>query len=635
MDSKKKMRMSLSAMLIIVSLFLTACGNSQSNIPSATPTVEPSSTTVTQRVETIDPTNAPTHIPEATLTVAPAVTPITDGLTDEQRNSIGMLNYLTMLTQEINSSKNSRLYLENAYSSLMNNTYPNAVDQETEYRLEELLERLKEYRMNAVKRERLEFIYERNKAQAIRAAVPNPLGLLSSVRSFSWPQLITSVVYMAVDSVTSYQNASSEAELEYLQDRWELDDTEYETLHKLRSGAFTYMIEMVNTYNLPGDLALNEKAVENYVKWKNEKNVVRRIQLFEANRKVYEGFGPYWLTLADSYYTNGDYQKCIEAIATYESLSTRIFRQDYELAKMLPAAFMAAMETMDDDEFIATASHYLELIDTNAAYDDWALRYFAAQGNLELYQRTKDESYLRNAYDLVLNNVTLLVSDQLDLNTNYLADVQKIEIPTGTAEAKKKEIEQLNKQAEEERKTALIPISEPLTLNCDLLFSISEALGISSTEQAKIESILHHNNQPLFMIPTIDHRYWFTKQVNPSASEIEVGFKDGMFSLPVEFISSFGSISMSVKSGDTVTEISDWIISKVERKDKADITTFVAGFSSPAVSKYQFKNGDQLLFTLLPTGDTAESKLEFGFTAEERTDWLVHHYLVYVRTESE
>lgn len=63
------------------------------------------------------------------------------------------------------------------------------------------------------------------------------------------------------------------------------------------------------------------------------------------------------------------------------------------------------------------------------------------------------------------------------------------------------------------------------------------------------------------------------------------------------------------------------------------ITTFVATFTSPTVSKYQFKNGDQLLFTLLPTGDEAESKLEFGFTAEERTDWLVHHYLVYVRTE--
>ena len=134
------------------------------------------------------------------------------------------------------------------------------------------------------------------------------------------------------------------------------------------------------------------------------------------------------------------------------------------------------------------------------------------------------------------------------------------------------------------------------------------------------------------MIPVIDHRYWFGEKANFSAEEIEVGFKDGVFTLPVEFISGFGSISLSVKSGDTVTEISDWIISKVERKDKTDITTFVAAYSSPTASKYKFKNGDQLLFTLLPTGNEAEIKLEFGFTAEERTDWVVHHYLVYVRT---
>ena len=184
MGGKKKLRMTLAVMLIVVSFLLTACGNNQSNVPSDVSTAEPTSATfdVTQLVETINPTNAPTSIPEAIPTVVPAATPITDGLTDEQRNSIGMLNYLTMLTQEINASKSSRLFLESAYSSLVNNTYPNAVDQETEFRLEELLDQLKNYRMNAVKRERLEFIYERNKAQAIRAAVPNPLGLLSSVQ---------------------------------------------------------------------------------------------------------------------------------------------------------------------------------------------------------------------------------------------------------------------------------------------------------------------------------------------------------------------------------------------------------------------------------------------------------------------
>ena len=41
-------------------------------------------------------------------------------LTIEQQNAIAMLNYITVLTQEINSSKNSRVCMEEAYSTLIN-----------------------------------------------------------------------------------------------------------------------------------------------------------------------------------------------------------------------------------------------------------------------------------------------------------------------------------------------------------------------------------------------------------------------------------------------------------------------------------------------------------------------------------
>ncbi|MCI6290542.1 MAG: hypothetical protein MR620_04475, partial [Clostridiales bacterium] len=102
-------------------------------------------------------------------------------LTDEQANAIAMLNYITVLTQDINASKNSRLYLEEAYSSLINNTYPNAVDNRTLSQLAGLLDTMEGYRMIAVKRDRLQYIYEQNQAQAIRAAVPNPLSMISTV----------------------------------------------------------------------------------------------------------------------------------------------------------------------------------------------------------------------------------------------------------------------------------------------------------------------------------------------------------------------------------------------------------------------------------------------------------------------
>ena len=188
-----------------------------------------------------------------------------DPLTDTQHNSINMLNYLTVLTQEINSSKNSKLYLEQAYSSIVNNTYPNAIDDRTLGELNALLDTLEGYRMVAEKRERLEYIYEQNKAQALRDAVPNPLGLISTVQSFSLAKIVASVAYMTVDSVTSYQTSSAQADLQYLQDGWALDDEDAEFLHNQRKSTFSYMVKTVNENKLPGELALTEESVNTFV----------------------------------------------------------------------------------------------------------------------------------------------------------------------------------------------------------------------------------------------------------------------------------------------------------------------------------------------------------------------------------
>ncbi len=124
-------------------------------------------------------------------------------LTDEQSNAIAMLNYITVLTQDVNASKNSRLSMEQAYSSLINNTYPNAVDSRTLSQLIGLLDTMERYRMAALQRERLEYIYEQNQAQAIRAAVPSPMGLFSAVRSYRPSKIAASIAYMAIDSITS------------------------------------------------------------------------------------------------------------------------------------------------------------------------------------------------------------------------------------------------------------------------------------------------------------------------------------------------------------------------------------------------------------------------------------------------
>lgn len=180
-------------------------------------------------------------------------------LSTDQLDSVVMVNYLTFLTQEINASSNSRLFLEEVYNTLFNNT-KNLRDTDTQYYVDNLLSVIEKYRMVEVKRERLEYIYEQNKAQALREAVPNPLGLLSAVQSFSMKKIIASVVYMAVDSVTSYQSASAQADLEYLKDGWALDDEAATNLHNARLQLFNYRNDLARRYTLPDELTLSQQS---------------------------------------------------------------------------------------------------------------------------------------------------------------------------------------------------------------------------------------------------------------------------------------------------------------------------------------------------------------------------------------
>ena len=105
-------------------------------------------------------------------------------LTPTQLNTVNMLNYMTALTQNVTEERKNQLFLETAYNSF-DNLYPNSVDAKTQAQITSLMDTINDYRMISVKRQRLEFIYEQNRAQALRKAIPNPMGLLSVVQSGS------------------------------------------------------------------------------------------------------------------------------------------------------------------------------------------------------------------------------------------------------------------------------------------------------------------------------------------------------------------------------------------------------------------------------------------------------------------
>ncbi len=543
-------------------------------------------------------------------------------LTNEQRNAIAMLNYITVLTQEINSSKNSRLFMEEAYSSLINNTYPNAVDSRTQSQLAGLLDIMESYRMIDVKRERLQLIYEQNQAQAIRAAIPNPLAFMSGIQSYRPEKIAAAILYMTVDSATSYMSYTKETDLESIKDGWALDDEEAQVLHQSRKGTFTYMISMVRDNNLPGDLTLTEEAVEEFVKWKNNSNLAGRIRFLESNKKTYQSYGGYWLTLADSYYSNGDQQKCLEAVLSYEALGTRIFRRDYEYAKILPLAISAADKVCKTAEYEIIASKYAQAILDNTGNDDWALRYFAAQSFVDLYGKTKNKKYLQQAYDIALDNVNYLVEEQRTLNATYLAPVKETVKPKGATKQEKKQIDDFNKMLKKKRKTELPPVYEPLRLNCDLLFALANRLGLSRAEKGTIEAIIHKNNDPIFLTNALDEKYWFTNK--SKGINVDITYGGTAIILPASMVSENAIITVTVnEDGESKSEtFTDWLPDKVKREKEGDISTFQVAFVSNDARTHKWQPGASIHIEVIPKEDAELSALTFDYITEAaKTAW--------------
>lgn len=552
---------------------------------------------------------------ESNITIVREVQSDQDLLSEEQRNSLSMLNYLSVMAENVSSSRHSRLALEEAYSTLINNTNPSAVDDRTQAQIENLLDTIEGYRMVEVKRERLEYIYEQNQAQAMRSAIPNPLGLLSAVQSGNLAELAFSVVYMAVDSYTSYQSASSAAQLQYLQDGWELDDAEEAILHDQRKMAFNYMVGTVRDNDIPGYLTLSPDAIEEFVEWVGNDNVVRRIRFLEQNEDRYKAYGGYWIALSSSYFENEDWQGCIDALATYETLRSDILRLDYDYARSIPAAIVSASYTMDNDEYVAYAESHAKAILDNCGNSEWELRYFVAQTYIDLYGRTGNRKYLQSAYDLAYDNVNYLLDKQTEMNVQYLAPIEKAPVPDGATKEQKKEVEQYNKMIAEIRKTELPPVYEPLRLNCDLLFALADELGISETDRTTIDRMLHPGGAALFLTAPLDNRYRFSSAAGGTGIDDSISFDGTRLTIPAGMLSESTAIEVS-SNGKTVP--GTWEVKKVKRGTESDISSFTVTIENKD-AKGSYADGDIVIVTLTEgEGDNATvTEIRFKATVED------------------
>lgn len=543
-------------------------------------------------------------------------------LSNTQLNSIAMLNYLTVISEQINQSPNSKLYLENVYHTLMNNLYPNAVDSKTQTRVKDMFNSIHRLRMIDIKRERLAYIYEQNKANAIASAVPSPMDILNVVQSGSLLKAAVSVLYLAVDSYSSYKSATNSVELSYLQDGWALDDAMEDELNDQRVKAWDYMQTVVRENNLEGDLALSNDAVDELVKWENNDNVTRIVQWLEGKENVYKAYGGYWLLLAENYYKNGNYNRCIEATDKYIKSQPRIFRFNSSLAKVLPMAISAAEDSLAGDDLIKKVESYNKLLVENCNSNDWELRYFAALTYMELYSKTNKTDYLVLAYEATKENVNNLIDEQLKMNTTYLEDVQKAAVPEGSTKQQKEDIENYNKMLKEVRKTELPPVNNALMLNTYLMLSLAKELNYSIDSADTIDKILHNNKANLFLVDSIDKNLWASVS---NTVEYTASFDGKTLTIPANYLCSDSSITVTVINGNNQTVINDFIIKNVDRNKSTDVKDFVAAYTSSNIKDVKYHDGDSVIVKISPYNDLFDP-VELRFKVKEKKVVVITSY---------
>lgn len=603
---KKSIWIRIVAMLLVI--VLTGCStptmgpvDSQPQTDSSTTGTNGQENETTESTGTTENTEDPVDPTTNTETV-----PTEDELSNAQKNSIAMLNYLTVTAEEICVSKNNRLMLEDIYSALTNYINPGAVDEDTRDYLEDLKFTIKDLLTLDSKRTQLQYIYNQNKASAMKEAVPDPLAILSVTNSLDWKRLATGVAFTIVDSYNNYKTAIDSAEQEYLLSGWDLDIEEEQDILDSQNTWFTYMQKIVDKYGAEGNtdkltfgkLTLSREDVSRFAQICAESEVYSKIQSLEASKETYKLFGNYWLELANCYYEIGENSKCLDCIEEYTNLDSQIFRKDYNVAAIMPKVIDAAHSVYSEEEYITIAPKFAKAIIDNTSDSDWAVRYFAAQTYLDLYAKTNNNIYLEEAYNIALNNVNELKKEQETLNKTYLSDVALAEMPSVddgflTKEEKeslkkqqkeeKKRIDAYNKALEKTRETELPPLYEPLVLNCDLLFALAKKMDIIATEQTKISKILKTETNGIFLSDPINQKYSF----NPIARDYTVDISKESIIVPADLLTQGATLIVTVVDGDKSTVFDDFEVKAVERTGDS-IDTFKAEYSSKKMKDYKW-----------------------------------------------
>ena len=539
--------------------------------------------------------------------------------TVQKNNSIAMMNYLEVLTVEITSSKADSVLLKEAYDSLNGNTDPTVVSTRTQAYLSVLRDTIQKWCLSNDEWEHLNDEYQYQKSRLILNSIKNGVSssapsLLSMIKPVNEKEMLSggsvvSVIKTICGSVSEYINGKRELEHALDNDKYKLDKEATQSLFEIRDQAFDYMVEIVREYGVSRDEALSEEQAEKLISDIENENVYQRIQALTSKQKLYEAWPHYWLKLAESYFEAGNYEECLKLVRIYEEKDVRIFRKDYELARVLPMAIISASDILDDNAYRELAERYAELILENSGEENWALRYFAAQVYYDLFISLRDEEFLKKTYNIVLDNVSNLSQDQLNANQTYL-----------------------------DNNMILPPVNTPLYINLELLWEIIPYMNLNDKEYQNLQDFLHYQDQPLFLSKPLDFIFNFEKNKWPTellnkeyhkdmdVLRRRISYKNGQVTIPAQLLSTDAVVYIAFpdKNRDRKYFSYKMVSNETEYSlsgESDNLDKRFAKYKNPGLNKKE-KDASYLLLIIDPMQDSFCEDICVGFEKEETGTWF-------------
>ncbi len=247
---------------------------------------------------------------------------------DEKRKAAYALNLCTVSISQI-VDYNDVYVLEQEYNAILNNLNLEAMpkDEALLKILVETLNTITFFRIQELKKQKVESDYQRRMKNAIWSAVPN----LSVIVAGNPIAMVLSVATQVGTAYMNYRREKANAGIEKENSEFELQITAMEQFHALQRELFTTAWRLADSYGFKDEWRLTENQIKQYDQVLMDADEYRKYARLEAIAPNFEAYPPFWYFYAHTALYISENETNAVAKAEYRNRAKNHFEKYYQL----------------------------------------------------------------------------------------------------------------------------------------------------------------------------------------------------------------------------------------------------------------------------------------------------------------